>query len=1436
MAITQGINQEEGENILRVNENAEVVRGRSVDRREGATTGSATGLATGLVTGLTTGSATENGTIIDTDTAIDCSNELHDIDIYVLTAEQNERMSMDINSSNGGTTSTSMSWYRVVSSEVRRFSKTSPVSLLQSWIIDFTKTSAYSSKGEEELRKVFKMWVFGGSDNLSSINSVNEIMDTSDSLAFLGICTEFENERNRKSLLLVKSPRGMPYTSTDLRQWISSCTIEKEPIVIGNDASTSVADNSSSAHEANSIVGKDEGMMPRADINEDKVRDASLSQGNGLEEQKHQLDDLFPEQDSSGVQSSPNPQFFDSDGIAKPSLLLLPSSTSPTGGSSPLPGGRVSFSSGLALVSLDNNVTSSTHDDTKLNYSDESDANSDSAAVTDDNLNDDNDLDDDQNILNPVSSTNHYRKQNLALTDVEPSRKKIRRKGRCGLGNLGNTCFLNSTLQCLAHTDSLRTYFVSGSYKQDLNRDNPLGTGGELAIKFAELLQQMWGTGEVSTNNNSLYNNGNSGSSYGSSSYGLGGGSDDVVYPRNFKYALGRHAEQFMGYDQHDSQELATYLLDALHEDTNRVTKKPYIEKPEQLQSETDEIASSKAWKLHLQREDSRVLQAFMGQTKSKVTCPEENCCRESTTFDPFMYLSVPIPGATDRSITVTVVPLDPTKRLTKVTVTVSKTSTIASLAEKVAQKLSINKEDLCFADLWNNEVYTYIPLTDEVSKIRENDDTYAFELASVDSIHKEESDFSSKAIKSHNHAHLIGDDSVTETESLTDSCDETEQDETQVGEGLGIVTKMKLERSDDEWMKALRGYTKQTLLSNLLSKKSTHHERMDFCSKLGKFIRQCKKCPDAHLDTPSTCKHQVSDDENEVNDNSPSQTTPDDDLSMTCGGDLPTNSVAHQQALTLQETSQLSSTFINIDTFHDLLVLEVCAKKFRQHTLRLLKEKEETYKDGILIQVMFKRGGSRYYSASRTSHSHTNSHSGDRNFTIPLVMRISPRLTVHELRKLISHRLSRAIVSGKKEMDGSGENSIMDDTRQSDVNPGISIGHRHIQVKTNGCNVEHSSNSPAEPMASASHGEPSDLPFSSVITDSMETFVMEQIPMTYQRKRHMYASHSASHQLGSLETHSRVGLASPTEESEKEYVAETVGKLGSVSLHWPLSLAEECFDETEWESTESLDSSESKDTSFELDGTKAKKKNTISVLDCVEKYCKTEQLDETEMWYCNRCKNHVRAWKEVHLYRAPPILIIHLKRFHYSSITHRRDKIDIHVDFPTTGLDLTEYVLHWNEGEEPIYDCYAVSNHYGGLGGGHYTAYANNNGQWCHFDDSRVTEGVDEEEVVSRAAYVLYYRRRDVQDCEGNGNSCSNSTVQTTSSSASLSSSSFAVSPSNKQLHLNKVEEMEVDAEVSSPSTCVSPMDSIDVEAMFPDPDADDSIVERDNYHGEFV
>ncbi|WZH44855.1 Ubiquitin carboxyl-terminal hydrolase 12 [Fusarium acuminatum] len=141
-----------------------------------------------------------------------------------------------------------------------------------------------------------------------------------------------------------------------------------------------------------------------------------------------------------------------------------------------------------------------------------------------------------------------------------------------------------------------------------------------------------------------------------------------------------------------------------------------------------------------------------------------------------------------------------------------------------------------------------------------------------------------------------------------------------------------------------------------------------------------------------------------------------------------------------------------------------------------------------------------------------------------------------------------------------------------------------------------------------------------------------------------------------------------------------------------------------------------------------------ISLEECLDEFERAEVLSEQDMWYCPRCKEHRRASKKFDLWKSPDILVAHLKRF--SSSGYRRDKLDVMVDFPIEGLDLTSRVIQKEDGKKEIYDLIAVDDHYGGLGGGHYTAYAKN-------FYSSATPVSDPSSCITSAAYLLFYRRR---------------------------------------------------------------------------------------------
>lgn len=51
--------------------------------------------------------------------------------------------------------------------------------------------------------------------------------------------------------------------------------------------------------------------------------------------------------------------------------------------------------------------------------------------------------------------------------------------------------------------------------------------------------------------------------------------------PRSFKNCISNISEQFQGYDQQDSQEFVSFLIDGLHEELNLRNEKPYTQNPE---------------------------------------------------------------------------------------------------------------------------------------------------------------------------------------------------------------------------------------------------------------------------------------------------------------------------------------------------------------------------------------------------------------------------------------------------------------------------------------------------------------------------------------------------------------------------------------------------------------------------------------------------------------------------------------------------------------------------------------------------------------------------------------------------------------------------------------------------------------------------------------
>lgn len=282
------------------------------------------------------------------------------------------------------------------------------------------------------------------------------------------------------------------------------------------------------------------------------------------------------------------------------------------------------------------------------------------------------------------------------------AQKSGRTQGTVGLSNLGNTCYMNSALQCVRSVEELTKYFLSGCAMQELNTDNALGNNGEVAMAYERLLQEI----------------------YRDSTPG-------AIAPRNFKGIIGKWRAQFAGYGQQDSQEFLGFLLDGLQEDLSRVKKKPYIEKPDS----TDEMVNNpeairemaaKVWDITKKRDDSVIADLFTGMYKSTLVCP--TCSKVSITFDPFNNLTLQLPIHSSWQHNVFFFPLY--DKPVAISVDIDKNSSILGLKEFISKRVDVPTERLFVVEEFKSKWYKhYSDFNVASEEITQNDHVAVYEL-----------------------------------------------------------------------------------------------------------------------------------------------------------------------------------------------------------------------------------------------------------------------------------------------------------------------------------------------------------------------------------------------------------------------------------------------------------------------------------------------------------------------------------------------------------------------------------------------------------------------------------------------------------------------------------------------------------------------------------
>ncbi|TWU76782.1 CSN-associated deubiquitinating enzyme Ubp12 [Metarhizium rileyi] len=822
--------------------------------------------------------------------------------------------------------------------------------------------------------------------------------------------------------------------------------------------------------------------------------------------------------------------------------------------------------------------------------------------------------------------------------------------GAVGLHNLGNTCYMNSALQCVRSVEELTKYFLTESYFNEINKSNVLGFEGRVAIAYGNLLREVYEEGRGS------------------------------VSPRDFKSTVGRCRPTFSGWSQQDSQEFLGFLLDALQEDLSRIKKKPYIEKPDSTDDminnpEAIKEMADKVWDITCRRDDSVIADLFTGLYKSTLKCPE--CGKISITFDPFNNLTLPLPLENMWSKSVKFFPLNDVP--VKIEVELSRHSSIETLKHFISVRTGVPVKRLMGAEEFKDRFFKIYDNTQDVSEEIQSSDT--------PTIHELEAPPTNWP----NKRPLKKYRSMLDVDTPLESAEWSEE------ECQTMVIPV-LHRRPQISGRGPEGISPPHFIT------LTKEEASDYNIIQRKILQKV-----ATFSTWSKLKDvQESDTSDSVESDMVSTSVSDADSGNSNIASISVEGEDDMVDITMKDAANGAS---NHDTKSSSLIL----KHFNSQAPKF------THPANFLIPELQNLFELCYFKNDTDGPVPTGWSSVDNSRALPRLADRIPESSVKD-HDAPSPESSNSTGSGNEESGDEDETTpesaqtrMMEESSEEDAQPAY---------KVNGRSGRHNSKQ-------------------------------------NQSVRKKFKGHKGYGKKGNKRRDKQTRaskLAQRANAVAPQPMPPAVADGGplirlfeGIVVDW----TEEAWDTVFGDNTNNpeaaggsrtfLDLQTLHDPALEITQRRrvTRKTRGITLEECLDEFERAEILSEQDMWYCPRCKEHRRASKKFDLWKTPDILVAHLKRF--SSSGWRRDKLDVLVDFPIEGLDLTSRVIQKEDGKAEIYDLIGVDDHYGGLGGGHYTAYAKNfvDGQWYNYNDSSVHVVSNPTSVITSAAYLLFYRRR---------------------------------------------------------------------------------------------
>ena len=822
-------------------------------------------------------------------------------------------------------------------------------------------------------------------------------------------------------------------------------------------------------------------------------------------------------------------------------------------------------------------------------------------------------------------------------------------RGQVGGRNLGNTCFMNSSIACLSNTTELTYYFLKGDYLKDINEENNLGMKGELAKEWGKLLKEYWVE------------------------------NTRVGDPSDFKYTIGRRVERFRGYGQQDSNEFMSVFLDYLNEDLNKVSKKEYIEMKEKGENETDEECAKRFWECNLKRNDSIVTDLFCGQFKSTITCPD--CGWINITFDPFDTINLPLLSQKKRNdrdygkmdeFKFFYIPKNVFRQPMCLEIKgIENSVLICGLIDRIKKEKKFiyhdKINDLLIVDMLRKDKYGYADKTQSV-KYFSYDREFIFSF-----------DFDRKK------------DEFAFPVYMYKSSDRDTKSE---------YPRMVFCKKDDNLdviKKKIYFYLRKYILSPL---KKDNEEKDEISLEIEKYLKDennellDEKIYDmVEKEYNEVFKVYNNDNEEKKNEDKNEDDKKDEDKNEDDKDEKDKNKEDNNEEKIDNEEQQNEEGKIDNEE----------------------EKKEEDNKEGEEKKADEENNDEKKEKGEEEGDEKKEEENKE-----------------GEEAKVDEENKNEEKKPGEEKKE---EEKKEEENKEGEDKKNEGIKNNEDNNKENNKENEADKNKPQEAEEISEEAQikksienfKKDIPFN--------IFIRREKDDGYYHGKYIFLS---------------AKYFSSYSKKLKEFlqIEDPSAPLTDIKIDMnDYEIVVEFNEDSKYINKDNFDLDHFEKISFEYEEKKEEPKKEeeeeddgkMTLEKCLKKFCKEEQLEPGDEWYCSKCKKHVLAKKKLDLYYLPKILIICFKRFIKDS--YRWEKNEDEVDFPIENMDMKNFVIGPDK-EHSKYDLFAVSQHYGSTGFGHYTAVCKNDGKWYSYNDSSCSE-TNESDVLSSAAYVLFYRRQ---------------------------------------------------------------------------------------------